>query len=69
MELLQSVITDSYPTITVFLKFWIIQTLDFFITILTTYPVNAFICVIAVIILVYKTVNKFFGNKMFRAKY
>lgn len=69
MELLQSVVSNSYPSLTFFLKFWFNQTLDFFIAILTTFPINVFISVIAIVILVYKTLNNMFGDKMFRAKY
>lgn len=69
MDLLQSVVTNSYPSLTVILKFWLTQTLDFFISILTTFPVNVLICVVIVVYFVYKTVNKLFGDKMFRAKY
>lgn len=69
MELLQSVITDSYPSFTLILKFWLNQAIDFFITILTTFPVNVSLCLLLVVLLVYKTMNKLFGDKMFRAKY
>lgn len=69
MDLLQSVVTNSYPSLTVILKFWLTQTLDFFISTLTNFPVNVLICVIVVVYFVYKTVNKLFGDKMFRAKY
>lgn len=69
MELLQSVVTNSYPSITFLLKFWINQAIDFFITILTTFPVNVSLCVLVVVLLVYKGMNKLFGDKMFKAKY
>lgn len=69
MDLLQSVVNNSYPSLTVILKFWLTQTLDFLISILTTFPINVLISVIVVIFFVYKAVNKMFGDKMFRAKY
>lgn len=69
MELLQSILTDSYPSITQILKFWLNQAIDFFIAILTTFPLNVSICVLVVVLVVYKGMNKLFGDKMFRAKY
>ena len=69
MDLLQSVVNNSYPSLTVILKFWLTQTLDFLISILTTFPINVLISVIVVVFFVYKAVNKMFGDKMFRAKY
>ena len=69
MELLQSVVTNSYPSITTLLKFWLNQLIDIFINLLTTYPINVSLCVIFVVVIVYRVINKMFGDKMFRAKY
>jgi hypothetical protein len=69
MELLQSVITNSYPSITTLLKFWINQLIDITINLLTTFPINVLICVVALVLLIYSVMNKLFGDKMFRAKY
>lgn len=69
MELLQSVVTNSYPSITALLKFWMNQLIDLTINLLTTYPINVAICAIFVLLIVYRVINKMFGDKIFRAKY
>lgn len=61
MELLQSVITNTYPSITTLLKFWINQLIDLIVNILTTYPINTLLTVLILISIVYQLLNKLFG--------
>ena len=69
MELLQSVITNSYPSLSTLLKFWLTQLIDLSIQVFTTYPINVALCVSVLVILVHKIISKFVGDKSFRAKY
>jgi len=69
MELLQSVIMNSYPSLATLLKFWATQLINIAIYALITYPINVFICCFLSFILVYKTLDRFFGDKSFKAKY
>ena len=69
MELLQSVITNSYPSITTLLKFFFNQVIDIIINCLTTYPLNLLIFVTGVFVVVYCCLSAAFGEKLFKAKY
>lgn len=69
MELLQSVITNPYPSLAQLLKYWLNQIIDITITVLLTYPVNVLLFVLIIFVTVYKIINRFFGDKSFRAKY
>ena len=69
MELLQSVITNSYPSITTLLKFFFNQVIDIIINCLTNYPGNVLICVSAVVIVVYSCLSATIKEKLFSAKY
>ena len=69
MELLQSVITNSYPSFTSLLKFWLNQLLDIIINVFTTYPINVAVFSLVIFFVVYKILRKFFGDHSFQAKY
>jgi hypothetical protein len=69
MELLQSVITNSYPSITTLLRFFLSKLIDIAIDILTTYPINLLLCLAVVFTVVYCCLSAAFKEKLFSAKY
>lgn len=64
MELLQSVITNSYLSIETLIKFWITQLIDIIVNLLMAFPINVAICVFIVIIIVYFIFNRFFVDQI-----
>lgn len=61
MELLQSLITNSYPSITTLLKHFFNQLIDIAINSLTTYPLNLFLFVLLIILTVYYSLSATIG--------
>lgn len=69
MEILQSVITNSYPSLVSLIKFGLTQLIDLVLQLLSTYPINAILGVLVLAIIVHSIINKFFGDKKFRSEY